>query len=223
MDDGAHTGGVQHHYMHGLCFDGMWDYHTRSRKGRKSWARLDLGSDAYPWAQEDDPEGAGWCVRCCASVLGQRPVPLTHMQNSPTPTGDPASVAFALRELLPKFEVDVQLCTGQNVIQDVEKVIKDGGSMLVRLKRASGVRQIPPSWMWIVGVELRPVARCALGAQGTPKTPALLLVGRGLEPSWASGYGVKAICEEDALWSVRSVDGQTWSAVVSCVVRISPK
>ena len=91
MDDGAHTGGVQHHYMHGLCFDGMWDYHTRSRKGCKSWARLDLGSDAYPWAQEDDPEGAGWCVRCCASVLGQRPVPLTHMQNSPTPTGDPAS------------------------------------------------------------------------------------------------------------------------------------
>ena len=62
MDDGAHTGGVQQHYMHGLCFDGMWDYHTRSRKGRKSWARLDLGSDAYPWAQEDDSEGAGWCV-----------------------------------------------------------------------------------------------------------------------------------------------------------------
>ena len=145
MDDGAHTGGVQHHYMHGLCFDGMWDYHTRSRKGRKSWARLDLGSDSYPWTQEDDPEGAGWCVRCCASVLGQRPVPLTHMQNSPTPTGDPASVAFALRELLPKFEVDVQLCTGQNVIQDVEKVIKGGGSMLVRLKRASGVRQIRPA------------------------------------------------------------------------------
>ena len=55
MDDGAHTGGVQHHYMHGLCFDGMWDYHTRSRKGRKSWARLDLGSDSYPWTQEDDP------------------------------------------------------------------------------------------------------------------------------------------------------------------------
>ena len=68
MDDGAHTGGVQHHYMHGLCFDAMWDYQTRSRKGRKSWAHLDLGSAAYPWAVEDDPEGAGWCVRCCASA-----------------------------------------------------------------------------------------------------------------------------------------------------------
>ena len=35
MDDGAHTGGVQHHYMHGLCFDGMWDYHTRYERGVK--------------------------------------------------------------------------------------------------------------------------------------------------------------------------------------------
>ena len=111
----------------------------------------------------------------------------------------------------------------QNVFHDAENVIKAGGTMLVQLKRASGVRQIPPSWMWIVGVELRPVAHCALGAQGTPEKPALLLVGRGLEPSWASGYGVKAICGEDAIWSVRSVDGQTWRAVVSCVVRISPK
>ena len=82
MDDGAHTGGVQHHYMHGLCFDGMWDYQTRSRSGRRSWARLDLGSAAYPWAVEDDPEGAGWCVRCCASVLEQRPVSLTQMQKA---------------------------------------------------------------------------------------------------------------------------------------------
>ena len=222
MDDGANNGGVQHHYMHGLCFDGMWDYQTRSRTGRKSWARLDLGSDAYPWAQEDDLEGAGWCVRCCASVLGQRPVSLTHMQNSPTPTGDPARVAFALRQLLPNFQIYVQSGAGQDVGHDVENVIKAGGTMLVRLKRASGVRQIPPSWMWIVGVELRPLAHCALGAHGAPKTPALLLVGRGLEPSWASGYGVKAICEEDAIWSVRSVDGQAWRAEVSCVVRICP-
>ena len=223
MGDGAYTAGVQHYYMHGLCFDAMWNYQTRSRTGRKSWARLDLGSDAYPWAQEDDLEGAGWCVRCCASVLGQRPVSLTHMQNSPTPTGDPARVAFALRQLLPNFQIYVQSGAGQDVGHDVENVIKAGGTMLVRLKRASGVRQIPPSWMWIVGVELRPLAHCALGAHGAPKTPALLLVGRGLEPSWASGYGVKAICEEDAIWSVRSVDGQAWRAEVSCVVRICPR
>lgn len=223
MDDGAHTAGVQHHYMHGLRFDGVWDYQTRSRTGRKSWARLDLGFKAYPRAQEDDPEDAGWCVRCCASVLGQRPVSLTHMQNSPTPTGDPARVAFALRELLPNFQIDVQFGASQDVVHDVENVIKAGGTMLVRLKRASGVRQIPLSWMWIVGVELRPVAHCALGTQKTPETPALLLVGRGLEPSWGSGYGVKAICGEGAIWSVRSVDAQTWRAVVSCVVRICPR
>ena len=59
MDDGANNGGVQHHYMHGLCFDGMWDYQTRSRTGRKSWARLTLirGLKKMTWKV---PDGA--CV-----------------------------------------------------------------------------------------------------------------------------------------------------------------
>ena len=206
MDDGAHTGGVQHHYMHGLYFDSMWDYQTRSRSGRRSWARLDLGSAAYPWAVEDDQEGAGWCVRCCASVLGQRPVPLTHMQKAPVPKGDPANVASALRELLPTFEIDVQFGPGQELIHKVANTIGSGGGVLVRLERQHELRQIPPCWMWIVGVEVQPASLCALNDQPV----SMLLVSRELSPPWASGYGAKAVPLDSHAWTVRSVDGQAW-------------
>ena len=218
MDDGAHIGGVQHHYMHGLCFDGMWDYQTRSRSGRRSWARLDLGSAAYPWAVEDDQEGAGWCVRCCASVLGQRPVPLTHMQKAPVPKGDPANVASALRELLPTFEIDVQFGPGQELIHKVANTIGSGGGVLVRLERQHELRQIPSCWVWIVGMEVKRVSLSAL----SNKPVSMLLVGRELSPPWASGYGAKAVFVDAGALMIRSVDGHAWRAVLSSLVEIKP-
>ncbi|WP_182342472.1 hypothetical protein [Comamonas koreensis] len=218
MDDRAHTGGVQHHYMRGLCFDSMWDYQTRSRSGRRSWARLDMGSAAYPWAVEDDPEGAGWCVRCCASVLGQRPVSLTRMQKSPVPTGDPANVASALREILPTFEIDVQFGPGQELIHKVANTIGSGGGAIARLERQHELRQIPPCWVWLVGVEVKPASLCALNDQPV----SMLLVGRELSPPWASGYGAKATFLDSGGWMVRSVDGHAWRAVLSSLVEIKP-
>ncbi len=214
MGDGTHNGGVQHHYMHGLCFDGMWDYQTRSRTGRKSWARLDLGSDAYPWAQEDDLEGAGWCVRYCASVLGQRPVSLTHMQKSPVPIGDPANVASTLRGLLPKFEINVQLRTGQEFILKVANTIGVGGGVLARLEREHELRQAPPSWVWIVGMEL-----CFAGVQSS----SLLLVSRDLTPAWACGYGAKAKLADGERWTICGVDGQAWSGKFSAMILLRPQ
>lgn len=214
MDDDAHIGGVQHHYMHGLRFDGMWDYQTRSRTGRKSWARLDLGSDAYPWAQEDDLEGAGWCVRCCASVLGQRPVRLTHMHQSPIPTGDPASVVVALQALLPKFDIHVREGNDPAVAQDVADTIDGGGGVLARLERRHARRQIPACWVWVVGTEAKPVSLCLSGEQ----TLSLLLVGRELVPAWACGYGARAARTDGERWMVRSVDGQAWSGIFSSLI-----
>ena len=218
MNDGVHSAGVQHYYMHGLRFDGMWDYQTHSRSGRRSWARLDMGSAAYPWAVEDDPEGAGWCVRCCASVLGQRPVPLTHMQKAPIPTGEPASVASALRKLLPKFDIDMRDVVVGTTLQDVAKVIEAGGGAIARLERSHELREIPPCWVWIVGVETMPLSRWL----STEQSVGLLLVGRELEPPWASGYGARATFSDAGSWLIRSVDGHVWSGSISAMICISP-
>ncbi len=219
MVDETQTNGVQQHYMHGLCFDSLWDYQTRSRTGRKSWARLDLGSEAYPWAKEDGPEGAGWCVRCCASVLGQRPVPLTHMQNSPIPTGDPASVAAALQALLPRFSINLQVGARHDFVYEVANTLGAGGGVLARLERRHELRQIPPCWVWVVGTETKPASLCLHDHQ----TGALLLVGRELEPAWACGYGAKAMFTHEGDWIVRSVDGQTWRGVIGAAIGARPK
>lgn len=219
MDDGTHIGGVQHHYMHGLCFDGMWDYQTRSRSGRRSWARLDLGSATYPWAVEDDPEGAGWCVRCCASVLGERPVSLTYMQATPLPRPEPAGVANALHKLLPKFDIDTRYVVDATTLQDVMKVIEAGGGALARLERTHELRKIPPCWVWIVGVEAKPVSFCL----STLQSVGLLLVGRELEPHWASGYGAKAVHNDAGSWLIRSVDGHAWSGRFSSLILSQPR
>lgn len=198
--------GVQQYYMHGLCFDSLWKYQTRSRTGRKSWARLDLGPDAYPWAKRDDPEGAGWCVRCCASVLRQRPVPLTHMQHWPIPTGEPASVVAALHALLPWFKIDLQLGASHDFVNEAANTIGAGGGVLARLERHHELRQIPPCWVWVVGMEVKPAS---LSASNDPPV-SMLLVGRELSPPWASGYGAKAVSLDSQAWIVRSVDGQAW-------------
>ena len=218
MNDGAHTGGVQHHYMHGLYFDAMWDYQTRSRKARKSWAHLDLGSAAYPWAVEDDPEGAGWCVRCCASVLGQRPMSLTHMQKTSIPTAEPASVANALHKLLPKFDIDTRYVVDATTLRDVAKVITAGGGVLARLERRHELRKIPPCWVWIVGVETKPASLCMLSESSL----RLLLVGRELHPPWTSGYGAKAVWTNVNAWLIRSVDGNAWSGSFSSMICLWP-
>ena len=227
MADENPRGGLQHHYIHGLCFDSMWSYQIQSRAGRKGWARLEPGRSADPKAAELDPEGASWCVRGCASVLGLRPVSLTRMKKLLGVAPDMAQVAAALVALLPGFDVRMQTGLNQTELQGVIQEIQAGGSMLVRLARVSTMRQTPSSWMWVVGVELRPAWHCALSATGkTAKDPgilALLLAGRGFGAPWASGYGAKAIEQEGAIWSVRSVDGQTWRAVVSCAVRIFPR
>ena len=205
--------------MHGLRFDGMWDYQTRSRTGRKNWARLDLGSDAYPWAQEDDPEGAGWCVRCCASVLGQRPVSLMQMQKTSVPNGEPASVANALHKLLPKFNIDTRYAVDATTFQDVEKVIAAGGGALACLERRHELRKIPPCWVWIVGVEIRTASLCL----SSEPSLMLLLVGRELSPHWASGYGAKAISTDVDSLLIRSVNGQAWGGIFSSLMLIQPR
>ena len=219
MDDGTHIGGVQHHYMHGLCFDSMWVYQTRSRSGRRSLVRLDLGSDADPWAKEDDPEGAGWCVRCCASVLGQRPVSLMQMQKTPVPNGEPASVANALHKLLPKFNIDARYAIDATTLQEVERVIAACGGVLARLERRHELRQIPPCWVWIVGVEKKPASLCLSGEPSL----MLLLVGRELGPHWASGYGAKAVSADVDSLLIRSVNGQAWGGRFSSLMLIQPR
>nr|WP_312989504.1 hypothetical protein [Comamonas koreensis] len=224
--NGAPRTGVHHHFVHGLRFDTMWSYQVRLGNGRKDWIRLNLAAHADTEGFEVDPEGAMWCVRCCASVLAQRPTSQMRLHKLLTVEADGGQVAAALAALLPGFDVEVQSGLIWELLRDTHQLIHVGGSMLVRLERARSKLRPLPCWMWVVGVEVRTAEHDESGVlapEPLADTPALLLVGRGLEPSWASGYGVKAICSEDAIWSVRSVDGQTWSGVLNCVVRICPR
>lgn len=226
MPGGALRTGVQHHFVHGLRFDTMWSYQVQSREGRKDWIRLNLETDTYPGERTFDSGGAMWCVRCCASVLAQRPVPLKRLHKMLYGRCDGAHVAAALAALLPGFDVHMENGLNRALFQDTSQLVQAGGSMLLRLERAGAKHQQPPSWMWVVGVELRNSERGVSGMFGIDQptqTSALLLIGRDLLPSWASGYGAKAICDEDGTWSVRGVDAQTWQGVVSCAVRICPR
>lgn len=213
------SNGVQHHYMHGLCFDSMWSYRAQARAGHRRWTRLDLEANGYPWAEKDDPEGAGWCVRCCASVLGGRPVPLAYMRLSAAPAGDLASVASALQVLLPQFGIHIWQGSDQAVIQDVADTINGGGGVLARLERRHPLRQIPPCWVWVVGMEAKPVSLCLSCNQAR----SLLLVGRELQPTWACGYGAKAVLTDEGSWMVRGVDGQAWTGVFSSLIAMVPR
>ena len=219
MADDVRFEGVQHHYMRGLCFDSLWSYQTRSRSGRAVCSYLDLGADAYPWSQEDDPEGAGWCVRCCASVLSQRLVSLTHVQHVAIPTGEPASLVSVLHQLLPKCEIDVRHTIDKTAMAEILNVIGSGGGVLARMERQHQLRQILPYWVWIVGVETKPVPLCLSGMQ----TQALLMVGRELSPPWTSGYGAKARLVGIGEWMIRSVDGQAWSGAFSSMICLRPR
>ncbi len=221
MDDGAHIGGVQHHYMHGFCFDGGWAYRARSRADRLRWRRLDLGSDGDLGSLKEDPEGAGWCLRCCASVLGQRPVSLAVMRQYPASAGEPAHVAMVLRALLPSHDIDILQPMDQLAVEMMKRiaiVLESGGGVLARLQRKHALRSIPRCWVWIVGVETK---HASLNETDNPAL-ALLLVTRELGPPWCSGYGAKAIWTNESM-TIRSVDGQVWTGMFDAVIGVLPK
>ena len=157
-------------------------------------------------------------MRCCASVLGQRPVSLTQMQKAPVQTGEPAIVVSALHKLLPKFDIDTWYAIDATTLKDVEKVIAAGGGVLARLERRHELREIPPCWVWIVGVESKPASLCLTSESSL----GLLLVGRALHPPWASGYGAKAIFVDVDTWLIRGVDGNSWSGSFSSMICIWP-
>ena len=225
MPGGAIRTGVQHHFVHGLRFDTMWSYQVHLRTGRKDWIHLNLAARADTEGMEVDPEGAMWCVRRCASVLAQRLVPLKQLHKLLVANADGSQVAAALATFLPGFDVHMQNGLNRAQLQDAHQLIQAGGSMLLRLERVSEKHQTS-CWMWVVGVELRNPEHgvsSVFGAEQLANTKALLLIGRELLPSWASGYGAKAIWDEDGIWSVRGVDAQVWQGVVSSAVRISPR
>lgn len=213
----AHAGGVQHHYMRGLRFDSEWAYQAYSRTGHPYWARLDLGS-ADSQAGEGDPERVQWCVRRCASVLGQRPVSLARMRRTPIKASDPESVVRALRQLLPKHEVEIRHVVDATVCRDVASVIASGGGVLARLERRHPIRPTPPCWVWVVGVEMQPLGQ----GWSTEQTPALLLVGPELGPPWTSGYGAKAMLTDVGAWMIRSVDGHAWAGAFGPMILLCP-
>lgn len=224
--NGAPSTGVQHHFVHGLRFDTMWSYQVRLGNGREDWIRLNLSARADTEGKEVDPQGAMWCLRCCACVLAQRPAPLKRLHKLLYGRCDGAYVAAALAALLPGFGIHMENGLNRALLHDTSQLLQAGGSMLLRLERANAKHQKSACWMWVVGVELRNSERGVSGMFGTDQptqTSALLLVGRDLLPSWASGYGAKAICYEDGICSVRGVDAQTWKGVVSCAVRIFPR
>lgn len=211
--------GIRHHYMHGLRFDSMWDYLAYSRKGHRRWARLDLGAVASKRAMEDDPEGLWWCMGRRACVLGQRPVPLTGIRATAATPRDPEDGMAALRQLLPNHEIEIRQLIDAAICQDVVNLITTGGGVLARLERKHPIKSIPPCWVWVVGVETKPL-RDGLSSE---KIPVLLLVGQELRPPWTSGYGAKATFTDVGAWMIRSVDGHAWVGTFSSMIFVCPK
>lgn len=176
------------HFMAGLRFEGLWRYAVRRTPGgRHVWQRLLCEMREVPSPPTAaDPEGAWWCARRCAAVLGQ--LPWETMCKVPTPSAAPAQLAQALGPVLPACRLQI-LSTCQ--VRALEGVLASGGGLLVRLHR-QGARH----WVWVVGIERR-------GRSGS----LLVVAPRWLAP-WGCGYGARLWVQGTGRWTLRGTDGQ---------------
>ena len=186
---------LEHRYMNGLRFDGVWSHVARNSAGAWRWKAPPLPiMPAMPeapsaWVRLGDPQGAWWCARQCAAVMSTSAVPPQSLVKTPMPHPEPAALVQALQALLPNCAVQMRECgdttyqpidiaanidanAAADITADMAQVLHAGGCALLRLEsldRKVERNNSSPNvrWAWMVGMEAWHQARADRPMQGS--------------------------------------------------------
>ena len=230
---------LEHRYIEGLRFDGLWSYLARNSAGAWRWKALPLPEAPSAWVRFGDPEGASWCARQCAAVMSPGAVPPQSLVMTPIPHPEPAALAQALQAFLPDCSVQMRECgeaahQSMDIAADMAQVLQAGGCALLRLENldrkaerngsAASVR-----WAWMVGMEAWHQARANKPMQGSMNSTGtdnsvhtLLVVGPHWLAPWGCGFGAKLRAQADGTWRLASTDGEVMHCRVTACIAIQP-
>lgn len=157
-----------------------------------------------------DPEGLGWCLSRCLSVLSQQRFQIVSVE---------VSRLLALKCEAADWNVHIYGRSIQyaKMAQDIgigylAMLLTEGGCALLKLELMGKRRQqvtVASAWMWVIGVEQIGIRK---GSHGTTvvadrEARAVLVVGLKVAAPWASGYGARLTGTKDGGLILRSTDG----------------
>ena len=233
---------LEHRYMYGLRFDGLWSYLARNSAGAWRWKALPLPEASSARVRLGDPQGAWWCARQCAAVMNPSALPPQSLVKARVPhprEPEPAALAQALQAFFPDCSVQMHECgdTANQAMEtaaDMAQVLLAGGCALLRLEsldrkaerngNAASVR-----WAWMVGMETWHQTRAdrpmqgSIDSTGTDSTVhALLVVGPHWPALWGSCFGAKVRAQTGGSWRLASTDGEVMHCKVTACIAIQP-
>ena len=211
--------GLVHHFMRGIRFDGLWEYQVKNSSGRLRWMHLPM-DDAD--ANSADPEGLGWCLTRCVSVLSEEPFQIVRAEVSrllalKVGAADWSELVYGRSIRYTKITQDIS-------IGYLATLLRDGGCALLKLEKSGKRRQkvtIASAWMWVMGVEQIGTTQKShvTTVVADEEVRAVLVVGLKFVAPWACGYGARLSGSADGGWILRSTDGHRQH--VRCITIVS--
>lgn len=207
---------LQHRYMAGLRFNGIWESQIRARAGHWRWKAMDLWEPSSRETREFDPQGAWWCVRQCSALMGRRSLASPQLSKLRSPCPEPSEMLQALPTSCKARELDTKDAEGTlgSYVDDLVATIEKQGCALLRFEATA--RAPEPSrvrWVWMVGTEARVEDN---------SFSALLVVGPHWPAPWGSGFGAKAQRLPDTSWKICSVDGEVMRGRLTACITAGP-
>lgn len=218
--EGAPDAGVsfqlQHRYMAGLRFNGIWEYQAQTRAGQWRWRAMDLSEPSSNQTRQLDPQGARWCVRQCSALMGRRSRASQQPHKQLPPCPDLNEMLQAMPLSCKARELDAEHAEGTlcGAIDDLVATIEKQGCALLRFEATASTSE--PSrvqWVWMVGAETR---------VGDNSLSALLVVGPHWSAPWGSGFGAKAQPLPGGSWRICSVDGEVMRGRLTAAITVEP-
>ena len=187
---------LEHRYMYGLRFDGLWSYLARNSAGAWRWKALPLPEASSARVRLGDPQGAWWCARQCAAVMNPSALPPQSLVK--------AQVLLAGGCALLRLEsLD-------------RKAERNGNAASVRWAWMVGMET------WHQTRADRPM-QGSIDSTGTDSTVhALLVVGPHWPALWGSCFGAKVRAQTGGSWRLASTDGEVMHCKVTACIAIQP-
>lgn len=221
MADSADKGLI-HRYMHGIRFDGPWEYRVVSFSGRRRWSYMFPDADR---GRVSDPEGLEWCVRRSAAVMTQRP--LRSIAVSPS-LSTHADEHHGWNALFPGYEIRTAKAIEAASMNCLGTALEHGSCALLKLvlhRRHHGKLEDSVCWVWVVGVEMMELPATVEGSLSRPRHTirAALVVSYAWSAPWGSGFGARVSWGALGQCILCSVDGGRLEGRCVEVVTIVPK
>lgn len=215
---------LEQRYLQGLRFAGTWEYPVALPSGRRRWQTLPLLEASPARTADPDPQGAWWCIRRCAAVMGQQSWRLLRTAKQCSPQPEAAQVVQALQELLPNCLVHAPSFPSELPMAHIARLLHHGGCALLQLGFMPRIGNTATVyWAWVVGVETcRVVAPSEDQIITTETLQALLVVGQRWSAPWGSGFGAKLQRGNIERCMLCSVDGQRLQGSCTAVVAVAP-